>query len=177
MSSAAAKLLVLAGKEFVAIKIIGRANLNSSVDFRTLVNELAQKGYRYFILDLSECVLMDSSFLGVLAGFGLSMSGDSAEKCRGAIELSNPNARILELIENLGVLHLFTVTEGALKVPEGTESRAVNPCEPNRVELASACKEAHDLLMDLNPENVSRFKDVSHFMAEEIKKLKGPAER
>src|SRR6476660_1117330 len=103
MSTPSAKLLVLAGKEFVAIKIIGRANLNSSVDFRTLVNELAQKGYRYFILDLSECVLMDSSFLGVLAGFGLSMSGDSAEKCRGTIELSNPNARILELIENLGV--------------------------------------------------------------------------
>jgi hypothetical protein len=31
--------------------------------------------------------------------------------------------------------------------------------------------------MELNPENVSRFKDVSQFMAEEIKKLKGPAEK
>jgi anti-anti-sigma factor len=177
MSSPAAKLLVLAGNEFVAIKIIGRANLNSSVDFRSLVNELAQKGYRYFILDLSECVLMDSSFLGVLAGLGLKMSGDSAEKCRGTIELSNPNPRILELIENLGVLHLFTVTQGALLVPEGTQSAAIAPCKPDRVELASACKEAHDLLMHLNPENVSRFKDVSQFMAEELKKLKGPAER
>ena len=99
MNAPAAKLLVFAGNEFIAIRIIGRANLNSTVDFRTLVNELAQKGYRYFILDLSECILMDSSFLGVLAGFGLKMSGDSVEKCRGTIELSNPNPRILELIE------------------------------------------------------------------------------
>jgi anti-sigma B factor antagonist len=176
MNAPSAKLLVLAGNEFVAIRIIGRANLNSSVDFRTLVNELAQKGYRYFILDLSECVLMDSSFLGVLAGFGLKMNGDSVEKCQGTIELSNPNPRILELIENLGVLHLFTVTQGPLVVPEDTQSHTVAPCEPNRVEIATACKEAHDLLMQLNPENVSRFKDVSQFMAEEIKKLKGPGE-
>jgi anti-sigma B factor antagonist len=177
MSSPTAKLLVLAGQEFIAIRIVGRANLNSSVDFRTLVNELRQKGYRYFILDLSECVLMDSSFLGVLAGFGLKMTGDSPEKCAGMIELSNPNTRILELIENLGVLHLFKVTKGPLEVPEGTQSTVVDACEPNRIELASACKEAHDLLMDLNPENVARFKDVSQFMAEELKKLKGPADR
>ena len=177
MNAPAAKLLVFAGNEFIAIRIIGRANLNSTVDFRTLVNELAQKGYRYFILDLSECMLMDSSFLGVLAGFGLKMSGDSVEKCRGTIELSNPNPRILELIENLGVLHLFTVTQGPLSVPEGAQSHTVAPCEVNRVEIATACKEAHDLLMELNPENVSRFKDVSQFMAEEIKKLKGPAEK
>src|SRR5262245_44543386 len=130
MSSPAAKLLVLAGDKFIVIRIIGRANLNSSVDFRALVTELSQKGYRYFVLDLSECVLMDSSFLGVLAGFGLKMSGDSVEKCRGTIELSNPNARILELIENLGVLHLFTVTHGSLEVPDGTETHAVSPCEP-----------------------------------------------
>jgi anti-sigma B factor antagonist len=177
MSTPTAKLLVFAGNEFVCIKIIGRANLNSSIDFRTLVNELAKKNYRYFMLDLSECVLMDSSFLGVLAGFGLKMSGESAEKCRGTIELANPNARILELIENLGVLHLFSVTQDSSRVPDPSESVPVSPCETTRVELASACKEAHDLLMRLNPENVAKFKDVSQFMAEELTRLKGPAHK
>jgi hypothetical protein len=31
--------------------------------------------------------------------------------------------------------------------------------------------------MQINPENVGRFKEVAQFMAEELKKLKGPAER
>ena len=63
MSSAS--LSVLVGKNFACIKICGRANFASSPDFKTLLNELAQKGFRHFIIDLGECVLMDSTFLGV----------------------------------------------------------------------------------------------------------------
>src|SRR5438132_726054 len=117
MTTPSAKLLVLVGKEFVCVKIVGRANFNSSIDFKTLVNQLHQKGYRYFVLDLSECMLMDSTFLGVLAGFGLKMGAAAPGNGCGAIELSNPNARITELLENLGVLHLFKLKEGALAVP------------------------------------------------------------
>jgi len=176
MSAPSAKLLVFVGKEFVCIKIAGRANLNSSIDFRTLVNELRRKGFLYYILELSGCVLMDSTFLGVLAGFGLKMRGEG-DQSPGTIELSNPNPRILDLIENLGVLHLFSVTQGPVLLAEGAPAQTIDPCQPSRIELASACKEAHDLLMQINPENVSKFKDVSQFLAEELKRLKGPAER
>jgi anti-sigma B factor antagonist len=110
MSTPAAKLLVLVGEKFACVKIIGRANFSSSIDFRTLVNELLQKGYTYFVLDLSECLLMDSTFLGVLAGFGLKMSAARKDDASPAIEILNPNARISELLENLGVLHLFRLS-------------------------------------------------------------------
>ncbi len=56
------------------IKITGRANFTSSPDFKTLLAELAQKGYKHFIIDLSECMLMDSTFLGILAQFGIRMN-------------------------------------------------------------------------------------------------------
>src|SRR6266436_1715412 len=98
MSNPSAKMLVLVGEKFACIKISGRANFSSSVDFKTLVNELLQKGYTYFVLDLSECMLMDSTFLGVLAGFGLKMNAATPGNGCGAIELSNPNARISELL-------------------------------------------------------------------------------
>ena len=71
MPNPSAKLSVLVGKDFACVKIAGRANFMSSPDFKTLLGELSQKGYSRFIVDLSECVLMDSTFLGVLAGFGL----------------------------------------------------------------------------------------------------------
>ncbi len=171
MSAPSAKLLVLVGEKFACVKIIGRANFNSSIDFRLLVNELLQKGYRYFVLDLAECVLMDSTFLGVLAGFGLKLRGSPNGQSDSTIELWNPNARVLDLLENLGVLHLFAVRQGPLAVPEGAEPCLRAPANPSREEVTRACLEAHRTLMQINPENVSRFKEVAQFMAEDLKKL------
>src|SRR3974390_484580 len=111
MSPPSAKMSVYVGEKFACIKITGRANFSSSIDFRTLVNELVQKGYKYFVLDLSECTLMDSTFLGVLAGFGLKMNASQNELTSPAIELRNPNPRIMDLLESLGVLHLFKVAQ------------------------------------------------------------------
>jgi anti-anti-sigma regulatory factor len=173
MNTPSAKLLVLVGEKFSCIKIVGRANFNSSVDFKTLVSELRQKGYSYFVLDLSECVLMDSTFLGVLTGFGLKLG--QRDCCDSGVELLNANPRITDLLENLGVLHLFKVSSGPLKAPEGTETRAHTPLNPSKEEVTRACLEAHRTLMEANPENVGRFKEVTQFLAEDLKHLKAKA--
>jgi anti-sigma B factor antagonist len=162
MNTPSAKLLVLVGEKFSCIKIVGRANFNSSVDFKTLVSELQQKGYSYFVLDLSECLLMDSTFLGVLTGFGLKLGQGN-------------NPRITDLLENLGVLHLFKLSSGPLKAPEGAEVRAHTPLNPSKEEVTRACLEAHRTLMEANPENVGRFKEVTQFLAEDLKHLKAKA--
>jgi anti-anti-sigma regulatory factor len=163
-------LSVLVGKDFACVKIAGRANFMSSPDFKTLLGELGQKGYSHFIVDLSECVLMDSTFLGVLAGFGLKTSPDAAPgKCD--IELSNPNTRVSELLENLGVLPLFKVITGALQLPGTTESCTPELASPTQKEITRTSLEAHQTLMAANPDNVARFKDVALFLAEDLKKL------
>ena len=170
-------MLVLVGEKFSCIKIIGRANFNSSIDFRTLINELRQKGYDYFVLDLSECSLMDSTFLGVLAGFGLKLGTGQRDPCEAAIELLNPNTRITELLENLGVLHLFKLAQGALATPEQTETLAPAPLQPNKEEVTRACIEAHETLMNINPANAAKFKDVTQFLSEDLKRLKNEPPR
>ena len=162
---------VLVGERFACIKIAGRANFTSSIDFKTLINELRQKGYTYFVLDLSECLLMDSTFLGVLAGFGLKMSPASQEPSKQSIELLNANQRIVELLENLGVLHLFKLTQGEAAPAEKAEPVPEAPATPNKEEVTRACLEAHRTLMQINPENAARFKDVTQFLAEDLKKL------
>jgi anti-anti-sigma regulatory factor len=161
----------MVGDRFCCIKLAGRANFNSSVDFKTLINELRSRGFQYFILELSECVLMDSTFLGVLTGFGLEMNPQSAAGSAG-IELLNPNARITELLENLGVLHLFKLNEGPLPVPAGAETLDHTPACPTHQEVTQTCLDAHRTLMAVNPDNVSRFKDVAQFLAEDLKKIK-----
>ncbi len=172
MSTPPAKMSVLVGERFACVKIGGRANFSSSLDFKTLISELRQKGYNYFVLDLSECLLMDSTFLGVLAGFGLRLGQPQPGQPAGTIELLNANARIIELLENLGVLHLFKLCQGKLDAPDGTQQLDHTPAQPTKEEVTRACLEAHQVLMEINPQNAARFKDVTAFLAEDLKKLK-----
>jgi anti-anti-sigma regulatory factor len=172
MNTTTAKMSVLVGDQFAWIRISGRANFASSIDFRTLLKELIQKGFRYFVLDLSECTLMDSTFLGVLAGFGLKMSEPQKDPCSQGIELFNPNPRITELLESLGILHLFKISQGPLNLPDHAEVHTLTPGAPTKEEVTRACLEAHQTLMECNPQNVSKFKEVTAFLAEDLKNLK-----
>ena len=172
MNTPCAKLTVLVGQRFACVKITGRANFNASVNFKTLLGELQQEGYSYIVLELSECALMDSTFLGVLAGFGLKANAPPGVCPTHAIELRNANERLIELLENLGVLHLFQTTQGASPAGGSEAATVPTPCVPSHEELARASLEAHQTLMDLKPENVARFKDVVKFLAEDLKKLR-----
>lgn len=163
-------MMVSVGDRSAFVQINGRANFTSSVDFKTLLDQLLQKGFTCFVLDLTECVLMDSTFLGVLAGFGLKFNSPQPDKVDRGIELFNPNGRIFELLENLGVIHLFKVVEGNCNAPAGaTDVKSTNA---SREEVTSTCLEAHKTLMNIHPENVGRFKDVTAFLAEDLKRIK-----
>ena len=172
MNTPSAKLSVLTGQQFACIKISGRANFTSSIDFKSVVQKLGDKGCKFFVLDLSECTLMDSTFLGLLAGFGLKMRGRPENSCDRGMVLLNPSPRITELLENLGVLDLFRVTQGNVDLPPEVE--AISPTfEPHgHEEVTRACLEAHQTLSSLSPENAARFKDVTQFLAEDLKKIK-----
>lgn len=170
MPQSSANLSVLVGSNFACVKIAGRANFASSPDFKTLIEQLTQKGYAHFIVDLSECVLMDSTFLGVLVQFGLKLNSAPPEVHAG-IELSNPNERVTELLENLGALHLFNTRSGPLTLPDDLKTTTPESIQPTHEQITRTCLEAHQTLMAVNPENVARFKDVTQFLAEDLENL------
>jgi anti-sigma B factor antagonist len=172
MSTPSARLSVWAGEQSACIRISGRANFASSVDFKALINELLQRGCRCFVLELSECVLMDSTFLGVLSGFGLKLSNGNGDPGRHGIQLLNPSPRITELLETLGVLHLFSTREGTFVPPADSQAVECAPLNPSKDEVSQTSLEAHQTLMDISPANVAKFKDVTQFLAESLKKPK-----
>src|ERR1035438_497085 len=135
MSAPSARMLVWAGEKCSCIRIIGRANFISSVDFKSLIHELLQRGHSYFMFDLAECALMDSTFLGVLAGFGLKLSGSNGDQGPHGIELFNPNPRVTELLETMGVLHLFTTTQGSFNPPGESQPIEHTTATPDKSEV------------------------------------------
>ena len=164
-----ASLSVLVCKDFACVKIAGRANFTFSPDFKSLLTGLCQKGYTHFVVDLSQCLLMDSTFLGTLAGFGVMTNPAAAHHCD--IELLNPSPRVAELLENLGVLQLFKVTSGPVQIPGDAKEAPAESSAHSREEITRTCLEAHRALMAANPDNVARFKDVTQFLAEDLKNL------
>ena len=170
MTTPPAKLTVLAGKQFACVKVTGRGNFTLSVDFKTLITTLGQQGCACFVIDLSECQLLDSTFLGVLAGLGLKTNQAGGGSGGQPIELLNPNARIVELLENVGVLQLFKISQGPFSAPEAVAAQPLEPARPSREEVKRACLEAHQTLMDINPANVAKFKDVAQFLADNLQK-------
>ena len=167
---ASANLSVLVGKNFACIKIAGRANCASAPDFKALLDGLAERQFRHFIIDLGQCVLMDSTFLGVLAGFGIRLNPRGAGPVDG-IELHNASERVSELLENLGAVHLFKLTQGALQLPGDVKTCTPESIHPSHEQIARTSLEAHETLMAMNPENVARFKDVTQFLAEDLRNV------
>lgn len=168
MTSPSPTLLAARVGDTVCVKITGRANFASSVDFKRLVHESRARGAQRFIVDLAACPIMDSTFLGVLASLGMQLSADGLPPELRPIELLNPTPKVADLIDNLGVLHLFRVVQG--KDLENLCFTAVESAGATKLELSRNCLEAHQVLMDLNPENAAKFKDVAKFFAEDVAK-------
>jgi hypothetical protein len=103
----------------------------------------------------------------VLAGFGMKLN-PAGEK---GIELYGANARVAELLENLGALHLFTVVNGPLQLPGEVTTRTQETSNPTHEEITRTSLAAHQTLMEVNPDNVARFKDVTQFLAEDLRNI------
>ncbi len=176
MSSTSAKLLVFTSSQLACVKIQGKANFVTSSAFKALFTQFISGGYNCIVLDASECEMMDSTFLGILAGYSLKLAKpaeDGSEKSPG-IELLNPTREILESINSIGVLHLFRVIQAnsaGVGIENGEFTENVCHAKPSREEVTLNCLEAHKLLMEINPNNVAKFKDVTEFLAEDLKRI------
>jgi hypothetical protein len=143
------------------VRISGRAAAEGSRDFKLLVTRLRDRGITCFGLDLSRCLLMDSTFSGVLAALAVAPLKFS---------IHGANSRVLDLLDNLGVLSLVTVVDALPMAPEtGTAApESISVGGHSKDEMASCCLEAHRFLMALKPENAAKFKAVTEILEQQL---------
>jgi len=166
-SSASVQVLVEGG--VVVLRIVGKANCIGSCKFKVAVEQFVAKGFGEFILELSDCTLMDSTFLGVLAGFVLE---DGQASGKRHFKLLNANERVHELIENLGVDTLFDLREESLASESPDQAvTSVDELPARKSEICRTSLQAHEVLMRFNHQNRERFKDVARFLAEDLHRL------
>lgn len=168
MASGASKISVAVEPPTAFIRITGRAAVENSRDFKALVLRLADGGIHHFVLDLRHCVLMDSTFSGILAGLVAPHFTDRATLATDHFTLVAPNERVTDLLDNLGVLPLVRrLDEDPCPNPQSVALDLERGDQTSR-EVAACCLEAHRILMALKPENVAKFRGVEQVLAAEL---------
>ncbi len=167
------KLTYLVEPPTAFIRVTGRAAVEGARDFKALVERLHGEGISQFCLDLSGCLLMDSTFSGVLAGLATRLGARTSDNCPRFI-LVQPNERIRDLLDSLGVLPLVEILEhGATPNPSAAQ-REVPTGGRSRQEVAECCLEAHRLLMALQPENVVKFRELTRMLEGQLQAAPPP---
>lgn len=142
----------------VWIRVSGRGSFQNSGGVKEFGAEMARRGHREFIVDLAECELMDSTFLGTLAGIALKVRGD------GSVRIVRANPRNRQVLRNLGLDRVLAVEdEPSPAAPAGSWTEAAGIAPARRETII----EAHESLVAANPENAVRFKDVIEFLKQE----------
>ena len=149
----------------VWVRVEGKGNFLNSGSLKEFAQEMVNRGYREFIVDLENCVMMDSTFMGTLAAVALRLR----EIGQGHLHVVHCGERSRDLLSGLGLDQIFEIRSNGAVPPECTEVEE-NPPEGDarKKETTETMLEAHQALCDAAPENLSRFKDVLEYLKQDL---------
>lgn len=162
-----ASILVGVTNRAVHVKVEGKGSFQNSPALKEFSKQMLERGYRNFVVDLQGCPVMDSTFMGTLAGIALRLR----EFGNGTLLVRNANERNWDLLRNLGLNNLFEVESKASQLMESEVEAAPLDADQavGRTDQAECMIEAHEALVDADPENLARFKDVLEYLKQDLR--------
>lgn len=148
----------------VWVRVEGKGSFLNSTGLKEFAKEMVNRGFREFVVDLKSCPVMDSTFMGTLAGVALRLR----ELGQGHLRVVNLNERNQDLLGNLGLDQLFTIggaphAGSELNTPQPLPAQAADKETQARTML-----EAHEAVIEANPENAAKFKDVLEYLKQDL---------
>lgn len=151
----------------VWVRIEGKGSFLNSGNLKEFAQEMVNRGYREFVIDLEHCAMMDSTFMGTMAGVALRLK----ELGHGHLHIVHCGTRSRELLSGLGLDQIFSIHTNGSTAPE-CESLGQEPApataEESKKEQAQTMLEAHEALCEAAPENFTRFKDVLEYLKQDL---------
>lgn len=167
--SETSQILVGVEGDRVWVRVEGRGSFQNSPGLRDFARQMMARGRRTFAIDLSGCPVMDSTFMGTLAGIALRLR----ESGGGTLEVVRANERNYELLRNLGLDQLFTIRaaagNGGAQAPAAPSLAEAPQDTGDRQAAARTMLEAHEALVEAAPENITKFKDVLDYLKQDLK--------
>jgi anti-sigma B factor antagonist len=150
----------------VWVKVEGKGSFLNSGSMKEFAREMMDRGYREFVVDLENCAMMDSTFMGTMAGVALRLK----ELGHGHLHVIHCGGRSRELLSGLGLDQVFSIHANGANSPEckSFEQDGNAPSAEQKQERAQTMLEAHEALCQAAPENFLRFKDVLEYLKHDL---------
>ena len=148
------------------VRVEGKGTFLNSTGLKEFSKEMINRGHREFVVDLRNCPLMDSTFMGTLASIGLALRGLG----QGELRTINLNERNRDLLMNLGLDQLFTIGGNDEPMP----AAAVVPQMPldgapaDKMTQKQTMLEAHEACVEADGANAAKFKDVIDYLKQDL---------
>ena len=165
-------ILVGCSQKVVCIRVQGKGSFQNSAGIKKFAQAMIHRGHRDFVVDLADCPVMDSTFMGTLTGVALRLH----ELGQGTVHIINANARNKDLLEGLGLDQILSMDgqgsldedyEGAgVCVPDADDALPFEPATQRST--AETMIAAHQALVDADPENFGKFKDVIDYLKQDL---------
>lgn len=156
------------------IRVDGRGSFKTSPPMKQFIQRVMEsKTANRILIDMSTCSSMDSTFMGVLAGLSYHIKDDS--NC--TLKLTNLSKKNEKLLTTLGVDRVVDYSLSSTNEEKkliDTQSDGAQPLETdsiNTLEAAQTTLEAHENLVNINPENLVKFKSVIELLQNDLRSL------
>ena len=83
----------------VWIRVEGKGSFQNSQELKEFATLMITRGSNQFVIDLENCPVMDSTFMGTLVGIKKSLVTDN----KNNLEIINANSRNTQLLVSLGI--------------------------------------------------------------------------
>ena len=158
-------ILVGTANHTVWVRVEGKGSFLNSTGLKEFSKEMMNRGYRDFVVDLSKCPVMDSTFMGTLASVGL----DLRRFGQGELRLIKLNERNRDLLKNLGLDQLLTIILEPVPMP--VEPDKHQPLAEERADKMTekiTMLEAHEACVQADGSNAAKFKDVIDYLKQDL---------
>jgi anti-anti-sigma regulatory factor len=156
-------ILVGTDNRTVLVRVEGKGSFLNSTGLKDFSKEMINRGFREFLVDLQCCPVMDSTFMGTMAGIALRLR----ELGQGQLRVVKLNQRNRDLLANLGFDRLFSLEEQAPGIEESAATLPLNN-GADKLTQAQTMLEAHEACVEANPENAAKFKDVLEYLKQDL---------
>jgi anti-sigma B factor antagonist len=160
-------IMIARSKRGYEITIKGRATFDCSSPLRNFAENIVPGSIEKIFIDLTNCVWLDSTFMGTLAMLGLN-----AQKANIDVEIINIDDKNFKLLKELGVNKLFKYNNRKCNNPDAEKWENIIECinnEPSSEEqVADTILEAHKTLMEVDDDNINKFQKVVEMVEKEI---------
>jgi anti-sigma B factor antagonist len=156
------------------IRVEGRGSFKISPPLKQFIHQVldSHSAERIWI-DMADCTGMDSTFMGVIAGLACIIKN----KPDFSFKLINLSEKNKKLLVTLGVDRVVdyslspTTEEAGVMSRTTSDLQTLEPGFANKLEAAKTTLEAHETLVDINPENYNKFKSVLEFLQDDVRTL------